>query len=317
MKNIFLSLLLFFSVNFSLACDICGLYAEINPNDYKNTIGFYYRSRLASGVYSMPQNGFHLKHGSNSEKGKYIGKELREIYNVYELRASVFFKERFQLIYSQPFVNNYRSVNGYTDFDIYGWGDPVILFNSILWATSSVSKSSWKHRINAGAGVKAPLGSIEKSYFEIPADLDLQPGSGSWDGIFNLDYSVRKVTGIGFQMNYIYRMNGYNTNNMAYGNFLNMTHVVFYRKNWGNKLTFMPSFGVYIENSGKDKENREVVEESGGTTMMSHTGLDVFVGKFRLFAAWHMGFYHQYKSDLLPVRDRWIAGIVYNFNWKK
>lgn len=77
----------------------------------------------------------------------------------------------------------------------------------------------------------------------------------------------------------------------------------------------MPSLGVYIENSGRDKEDGAVIEDTGGTTLMTHTGLDVFVGKFRLFAAWQIGVYHHFKSDLLPVRDRIIAGVVYNFNW--
>lgn len=230
MKSLILVIVLFFNITYLSACDVCSLYAGISPNDYKNTIGFYYRSRLMSGMYGTPSNGFHLKHGNADEKDKYRGKQLKEIYNVYEMRGSLFFKDRFQVMFSLPLVNNYRSVSEYTDFDIWGVGDPVVMFNGIIWATPSVSESKWKHRLIGGAGIKAPLGKTDKVYIDVPADIDIQPGTGSWDYLLNIDYSVRKVTGWGFQMNYIYRVNTYNNEKIAYGNFLNVTGNVFYQK---------------------------------------------------------------------------------------
>jgi len=295
-----------------LACDVCSVYLSINPNDYKNSIGLNYRMRFMEGTIGSPVKSLPTKHLGHLES--VVGEQaVNEIYQLMELRGQYFINERFHMVLTVPMVNNYRSIGDYTNADLYGFGDPVLLAKYQLYNTRCEDKiPQITHRILAGAGVKAPLGSINRTFNGSDADIDMQPGTGSVDFFALAEYVMLIKKRWGISTNVIYKMNTANKNQFQYGNVL-ASNLNFFTSLKVKSWMFQPALGGYMETASVDMEQKESLSGTGGTVVYSTAGLYTYLGRFNWMAQFQYATLNKQGSDMLPNKYRLIAGVNYNF----
>jgi len=311
MKKI--SILILFALSFldALACDNCNVYLNINPNDYQNTIGLQYRSRYHYGQYNTVGN-LMLKHGG-APTYLFANKKIAEYYSRIEINGSYYFNEKWKLQYVIPYLKNIQTVDGLAKYIVNGLGDPILLQNYQLFNTRDIDDSTkFVHRATIGLGVKIPLGSIDRSYEYGTPNIDLQTGTGSWDGLFNFSYFM-KVDKVGWSNNINYKINTENKNGFKYGNSLNISSLLFFQIPV-KKLVVMPTFGVYGELTKEDYLNQEKEELSGGKSWFVDYGISLYLKKIRISANYQPNFSSVLKDkNQLATVNRFMVGINYNF----
>lgn len=307
MKKIFFFFLLLIPSSL-FACDICNFYIGLSPDDFNNSIGMQYRSRFLNGSFAS-ENGAQNRHASHilnedATKGK-------EIFNVAELRFRYYHgkQKRWNSIFSLPLVNNYRSINGFTQTDVYGTGDPLVISQYLVF--SSKKEKNYMHRLSAGAGVKLPLGSRNLHYRSQTADLDMQGSTGSVDVLLRAEY-IGLANGLGMMHQFSYKINSKGSYAYRYGNTLNYTLLFFYRHQINPKKTLSPNMGFLLEQAAEDHENGVLVKDSGGKVWMWNIGLDFYSGRVQLQMNYQPALSNAFNGKQLPVVNRFIMGIQFS-----
>ncbi len=296
------------------ACDICGIFLGVQPNDRRSTIGVFYRSRYMQGTTRVPLTSpLLIKHGSAADPSvAYREVPMVEIVSVAELRADLRLSERCFLLASLPYTNTYRSVNRYRMLDAYGLGDPFVMLRYQVANTKDLRDRRFVHRLLLGAGVKAPLGRNDVRIDNELVSPDVQLGTGAWDAMLSMEYSVRRGRTAG-GVSTLARINGANTNGYQMGHAVSTTAEVFHR--FGNDtLSFAPALGVYTEWMGYDHIHGDPDTGTGGTTVFSHVGVRVWWKRFSLSAYFQQALLNNEGHLITPTRQRYVAGITYNLN---
>lgn len=297
------------------ACDVCGIFLGVQPNDRRSNIGLFYRSRVMKGTTQVPLTSYLLtaKHGGHVTGVPSKVVPMLELVNVAELRADLRLNQRFFLLASLPFTNTYRSVNNYQVIDAYGMGDAFVMLRYQLVNTKCDTEvPPFVHRLLVGAGVKAPLGRNDLRVDDELVSPDVQLGTGSWDALASLEYSVRHGrTGGGVSA--LARFNSANAAGYQLGHGISTTAEVFHR--FGNDtLSFAPAIGGYAEWMAHDMVQGAADHRTGGTTVFSHTGVRVWWKRFS-FSAYHQHALLNNEGELItPTRQRIVAGLTYNIN---
>ncbi len=313
MKTRLLIAALLLSVSAS-ACDICTIYIGINPNDFNNSVSVMYRSRLLQGtVYprvAAPET-MQLRHAAHIEVP--TAQEAQELYNVYEIRARYFLNPKFHLMASVPVVHNIRTIGGVTQFDLTGPGDPLLLAQYQLFSSKGERDSSkMVHRLIGGAGVKLPLGKKRMTQNGKIADLDMQPSTGSFDFITRVEYTGLWKN-IGLFAAASYKLNTRGSEEYRYGNTINANLNLFYQLRWGLKKMVVPHVGLYSESAARDYQYGIRENESGGTVLLGSAGFDLYLGRASFNLAFQPALGNYFTPTQLPVTNRWIAGVNWNF----
>jgi hypothetical protein len=317
MKHFLWSAFLFSSF-LSLGCDNCALFLSSSPDDYKNSIGLFYRQRNMFGKY----NGFgeimtqHANHGNDQALWN---NNVQEIYQTYELRGTYYFKPKWKTLVVLPLVNNLQIIEDEVRYQVQGIGDPTIVQFYQLYNTQVTDK---KHpviqQLNIGLGLKMPLGKTNRRYENGVPNLDLQPGSGSWDVLSVMTYSLQWRF-IGFTSNFSFKFNGENQENYRYGHTFNGKADVFLQTKM-NKLTLRGYGGLYNEYATFDTQNydklypTDVYKHTGGSLLYATGGIQLFYQGISLFAEVQ----NMIQSDLngftqLNTKNKFNLGLAYNF----
>lgn len=310
MKIIIIVLFIIHSTS-SFACDNCNVFLNISPNDYRNSIGFYHHSRYMKGTYNN-LGQLYLKHGG-VETSELLNKQIEDLYQTYEVRATFYWREKWRTMFTLPVVDNTQSIDGLAKYRIKGIADPIIMQTYQVYSTKETADSTEKviHRVELGGGIKVPLGSISKEYEYGKPNLDLQPGSGSWDFLFVSTYSLR-YKNIGFSSNLNIKFNTYNKENYRYGNTLNFNGNLFYMKPI-KKIILMPFIGIYLEKFEKDYEY-SIINYSGGATFFGNLGLKLYKDNWSFNAQYQKVFSSNLNGDTqLFTINRTTVGLNYNF----
>lgn len=296
------------------ACDVCGIFLGVQPNDRRSTIGVFYRSRYMEGTTQVPLTSLLLtKHGGHVAQGvAHREVPMVEIVNVAELRADLRLSDRLFLLGSLPFTNTYRSENGYRTLDAYGLGDPFVMLRYQLANTKDLRKRLFVHRLLVGAGVKAPLGRNDLRVGDELVSHDVQLGTGTWDAMLSAEYSVRHGRTAG-GLSTLARINGANADGHQMGHGVSTTAEVFHR--FGNDtLSFAPALGAYAEWMALDRMHGRPDNGTGGTTVFSHTGVRVWWRRFSFSAYYQHALLNNEGGSITPTRQRVVAGVTYNIN---
>lgn len=298
------------------ACDVCGIYLGVLPNDRRTNVGLFWRNRLMSGTTVVPNNSplLQLKHGDHAEEGVASTEvPMTELVNVLELRADVRLTERMFVLASVPYTNTFRGVSGYQVLDAYGIGDPFLLLRYQLVNTKCLTDEvRTVHRLLVGAGPKFPVGRHDLEINGEPASPDIQLGTGSWDVLASLEYAVRRGrTGGGLSV--LGRYNTENPEGYRLGHGLSITGEVFHRFGT-DTLSFAPVIGGYTEFMGFDAEQGVSLEGTGGTTVFAHMGLRAWWQDLGFSAFYQPALLNNEGIDITPTRHRVIVGITYNIN---
>ncbi|UKN02829.1 hypothetical protein K6119_04775 [Paracrocinitomix mangrovi] len=310
MKSITLTLmLLYFSVGF--ACDGCSVYLGLTPNDEKHNIGLYYRYRSMHGQYSLSGTQTLTKHASHGNNPNFWGNTITENYNTFELRANLIFNYRLKTYIILPFTLNNQLINNISQYPIYGFGDPVIIQSyQLIDPLKTYKNENFTQRLELGMGIKAPLGKIDKLVNNERPNLDLQPGSGSWDIIWMMKYNM-KIKNTGFMSMANYKWNTMNSELYKYGNTFNFNLMMFYQTKI-KSLTFLPMAGTYFENATMD-ESTIIHEDTGGSIYYLSGGFQLYWGKFKLFTEYQRAVKNKLNGySQLITRQRINLGLIYN-----
>jgi hypothetical protein len=307
MKKNFLFFFLIATWTSSSACDICNVYTGITPTDFRNSVGFQYRSRYLKGEFPTPEipQVRHAAHylDTSVRKGK-------EIFNVAELRVRIFAgkKKEWNHLFILPLVNNYRSLNGYTQTDVYGLGDPLFISTRVVAATKK--ESDRMHRLSLGGGFKLPLGNRNLAYKGVKSDIDMQGSTGSLDVILMLDY-IGKADEIGWMNVMSYKINTKGSEGYRYGNTFNWNLMMFYQWKPAVGKVLMPHYGFVLEKAAFDHEGSKI-SSSGGTVGMLDLGLDFFSNNSRFTFNYQPGLFSAMNGQQFPLKNRFIFGWTFN-----
>ncbi len=296
------------------ACDVCGIFLGVQPNDRRSTIGLFYRSRVMQGTTQVPiTSNLLVKHGSPVNTAlPYREVPVTEIVNVAELRADLRLAERFFLLASVPLNNTYRGVNGYQLMDAYGMGDPFAMLRYQLANTRAYQERAYVHRLLAGAGVKLPLGRSDLRIDDELVSPDVQLGTGGWDLLLSLEYSVRRGRTAG-GVSTMARINGANAAGYQLGHGISTTAEVFHRFG-SDTLSFAPAIGAYGEWMALDRVNGVADNGTGGTTIFSHAGVRAWWKRFSFSAYYQHALLNNEGIWITPTRHRIVAGVTFNIN---
>lgn len=294
-----------------LACDVCGIFLGIQPNDRTSSVSLLYRYRRLEGT--LPGALSLAKHGGHD--GTPVGEtHHRELYMVAELRADLWLTERVAVLAALPAVNNYSAVNGVVANDVYGIGDPLLLTRYMVANTRCKTLDERTvHRLMIGLGGKIPLGRHDARYNEEVVPHDQQPGSGSWDALSSVEYSVRRGR-VGGSCTVIGRRNGSNSDGHRMGHGLSTTAEVFRRFDIGDDWKVLPSLGAYHELAGWDAHDGDAIEGTGSSTLFTHAGLRVWWRSWGFQGAFQYAVARQLGEQMVPNRERLVLGLTYNLN---
>ncbi len=293
----------------AFSCDNCNIYMGVTPNDFSHSISLFYRWTWRYGTFN--ELGVQTaRHGAASTN--YIRSDVKEYYATYELRGTYFFTPRLSTTVNLPYRNNYRSVNSTTETDVYGLGDPTAMMSYRLINSRKDDSTKVGHRLELGAGVKAPVGRFKATYQGELVDHDMQLGSGSTDLLLNLDYYYRR-TNWGINTSLSYKWNTLNTKGFRYGDRANGALGVFMLVRT-NKMQIVPYAGAYVEASGSDMDDGRLVPESRIFTVFSRGSLGIYRGKWSLTTEYLLPVFQVKDNSSLLEGYRFRIGLSYYFN---
>jgi hypothetical protein len=316
MKHLLLGALLMLALP-GLACDQCGcgLLLGVQPYDHANNFGLQWRMRYLHGditAPSMAKAADLTKHGGHLENVPSGPLAYTEAYAVLEARGQFWLGRRASLTASIPFLNNFQAVNNVRHADIYGVGDPILLGRYVLFAsTSGPDTTRLRHRFTAGLGIKVPLGRHDVEQYGERLDHDLQPGTGTWDGLMSLEYMVRGPRW-GGSFGAMGRYNGEMADGFKMGHSASLTAEVF-RIIPMNSIKFLPSAGGYLESALPDATDGVPDKTTGGSTLFSHVGVRLWWKAIGVSFTWQHALVNDLGSLMIPNRERFVAGIAYSF----
>ncbi len=293
------------------ACDICHLYTGIVPGDQQHHIGWIYRSRMHFG--ELKNKVIRVGGPKHFSPATREGTVYKEIFNVLELRMRYQISNKWRVSAGVPLVNNYRSIDVITRANVYGVGDAWLLGEREVFRFSIGTNNQNMHRLQLGAGVKLPTGNTNLRYHNTLLDLDMQPGSGSTDGLFSLGYLLRyKRWGINSSGSV--RISIAEKTDYRYGNGLNGAWNAFCLFPLGEKSNFMPNVGINYEAARMDKEEESVIANSGGQIVFAGAGADFFIGSLQVGGNFQMPVFQSYNGQQIPNINRIILRVQYHFN---
>ncbi len=302
-----------------MACDQCGcgLLLGVQPQDHANNFSLQWRMRYLHGDITAPtamsMAGHDMtKHGGAVEDAPAGPLSYTETYTVLEARGQFWFGQRVSLTASIPLLNNFQAVNGIRHADIYGVGDPMLLGRYVLLGSKSGPDTTrLRHRFTVGLGVKVPLGRTDMEQYGEVLDHDLQPGTGTWDGMLSLEYMVRGRSW-GTSFGAMGRYNGEMEGGHRMGHSASFTGEVF-RIIPLKEFSLLPSAGAYVEAALPDDMNGVEDATTGGNTLFSHLGARLWWHQFGVSFTWQHALVNDIGSLMIPNRERFLAGITYSF----
>lgn len=303
----------------SLACDQCNIYMNLSPNDYQNSIGIYMRQRIMFGEYNMFGEMIATRHTGHGNDMAFWGQEVHETYQTYEIRGNYYFREKWKTTVILPIVNNDQKIGGNRRYSIQGIGDPIVLQSYQIFNTKrDTVERPFSQRLTLGGGIKFPLGKTDISFENGTPNLDLQPGTGSWDLLALSTYSF-KWRFLGMNANFSMRFNGKDELNYRYGKVFNATVNAFSDISL-KQFTIRLLGGGYLENArmdmthGVDDQPGMIHKDTGGKIWFANAGIQFFTERFLIFGEYQ----HVISSELngftqLLTKNKINIGITYNF----
>ena len=203
---------IFFSLSFSIvlsfnsfACDGCGCsisqaYFGLSPNSQGHYIGVWWQHQQYN---ILPDNLFPERSYG------------QDYFNSIEIRSRVDLSNRIQLSAILPYAYHLRK-RQYANTTLSGIGDATLLGNVTLFDNSDSLHLKLRHRLAAGAGIKLPTGEYRNFEESAEANPNFQAGTGSWDFLFNLAYTLR-ADKMGMHIEGTYRYNGINEDDYRFG----------------------------------------------------------------------------------------------------
>jgi hypothetical protein len=284
----FLSIVLAITPGLLYACNVCGGSANsqnlgVLPQFNKHFIGIQYLSKS----FQRHEDIDHIS-----------GKRSSDHYKSLQIWGRYTISKRIQLYAFLPYSYNKSNHDGYPAI-INGIGDLSMIANYRLVRADDCNPL-WKHSLQLGGGIKLPTG----NYVRVEGSEGLpnmQPGTGSWDVITNLNYSVQyKKTGLSIDGNYT--INTANMESYKFGNRFAVS-ILGYHTLVGKGYSVLPLAGIRIECYAKDFENYRkhwLNDMTGGKVVFAALGLQTFYKRIGFNASASLPMVQAYS-------DNWVS----------
>lgn len=304
MKYIIGCALLLFSSTIADACDVCGASSGnqnlgLLPQMYRHFAGIQYQYNSFSSTH-VPL--------SDNQPVEYSDEYYRNV----QVWGRYCIGRKWQLFAFVPYRYNRSTYTGQTE-PSQGIGDATLLVNYTFIQTSDSSESPIQHRLQGGAGIKAPTGSYKGvSVLEKQGLPNMQPGTGAWDIPLNLNYTL-KYNNTGLNMDCSYNITTANRDNYKYGNRLNTQLLAFY---WlqGSAVSVLPQIGTRYEYALHDYDNynrKWLNEQTGGYILSGVAGVQVYYNNIGLQLQYSKPFTQNYGAGNIKAIQRVDAGLMF------
>ncbi|MBS1781107.1 MAG: hypothetical protein JST70_17405 [Bacteroidetes bacterium] len=293
----FLSIVLAITPGLLYACNVCGGSANsqnlgVLPQFNKHFIGIQYLSKFFQSYEDID----HIS-----------GKSSSDHYQNLQIWGRYTISKRIQLYAFLPYSYNKSNHDGLPVI-INGIGDLSMIANYRLIRADDCNPL-WKHSLQLGGGIKLPTG----NYIPVGGSEGLPnmlPGTGSWDVIANLNYSLQYgKTGLSIDGNYT--MNTANNESYKFGNRLNVS-ILGYHTLVGKGYTLLPFAGIRIECYAKDFENYRkhwVDDMTGGKVVFATLGLQTFYKRIGFNVSASLPIVQVYSDNLVSAGLKAETGI--------
>jgi hypothetical protein len=312
---------LFFLASSQLkSCDMCGSFMGITPYDNQSNIGLYYRLRTFGNYYGTSQPTVYLPSGNlRTTHQEHDGiAQLQDLendyeeYRVTEIRAKVFLHERTELNFTLPYYYNASSYNNQKSF-LNGLGDAAIYGG--YHVIRSIETDKIQQRLVAGIGAKLPTGNFEvkENSTDVRYNALLQPGTGTTDFMLYANY-IAGIKKWGLSLTSAYRINSENKfNERAANGFTNYLNL-FYKINFNEKWTLIPSLQNYYEYSNGLYINNKYVSTTKMNVLFVGPGVDIFYKNLQWTCSVQFKTVEEKKELKLKSSLKFTTGFTYNFN---
>lgn len=286
------------------ACDICGCgvggyYSGMLPQYHKNYIGL--RWRFSSFSSDM------------GHEGEGINAFSKERFQSLELMGRFYPHRRVQILAFVPLNYNVRVAPTETN-QLFGLGDLSVIALYNIYNTSFIAEKDLKHNLLAGAGIKVPTGSFQRT--DVQGEQltpSLQLGTGSVDFLTTVVYTMRYKRW-GLNTNATYKINLPNLDTYKFGNQLIVSTTAFLlhkieNKEWG----IMPKLGLAFEQATYNLKNGYKRVNTGGHQLTATLGLEVYYKKIQLGINYQQPIWQNLSDGLVQAGPRFSANVNYLF----
>lgn len=287
------------------ACDVCscssgGSYYGILPQFQKHFIGVRWYGR-----------SFTSHHPPSNISDQVALPPSKENFNTVELWGRFYPVKRVQLFAFVPY-NVFRKNENGVNTTVSGLGDAILLANYAIVNTGDSLMKKVKHTLLAGGGVKFPTGKTNAEKEGIILNPNLQTGTGSFDFIFNTNYTIRYKK-VGANAEFSYRLNTANKDDFRFGDKVNTSLRLF---TWlkTKSVSFLPNAGVTFEHSEKDIYANGVNEfYSGGNVLYGTAGIETYLKRFNVGFSFQQPFYRNQNEGLVSAKQRYTVNLTFMF----
>lgn len=299
------------------ACDYCNCYLGLNPH--------YKLSRIGLRYHQMNYSGSHHELSEFSDHSLSTN-DFWENRSTVELHGQWYPVQKLQIVFSLPYIYNAEGMSEKAEAAIgqhthdeesgngisKGIGDPFIIAHYQLFNRTNSDSTKFSQRLFAGAGIKAPMGSYRLGMDAEASERVHQPGTGSWDIISSATY-LGKLNSVGCNLNASYMLTNPNDEDFQFGNKLNVNAIIYYE--WKlKKIHLYPSIGAYYEQANPDRNQGEYVDNSGGSIVYAHTGIDFYYKRFSINTAFQIPVSQALHSPQPEIIYRLITGVSFAFD---
>ena len=297
-----IGLLSFISSSNLMACDACGcslsqLFWGMNPDNNLSYFGLWYQHQRYASSF-----------GSNESL---VGSSSQERFNTVEIRAKINLKPKIQVLAIVPYQYHIRTSEAQQN-SINGLGDISLLANYLLWQSpGDTTLRKVKQQLKIGAGLKTPTGRFTAFANENALNPNFQLGSGSWDLLFSLSYNAQ-MKDVGWNADFIYRLNGSNANDYRFGNRWNGSLNFFYSKNLP-KIEIIPAVGLFFEQAAWDVQEQYYKTYTGGHAWFGTFSMETYFRGFNLGINYLQPIQADWSNGALSPNSRWAAHMNFYF----
>lgn len=289
-----------------VACDVCGASSGnqnlgLLPQMYRHFAGIQYQHSSFSSTH-VPL--------SDTKPVEYSD----EYYQTIQVWGRYCIGERWQLFAFVPYRYNTSTYSAFST-PSKGVGDATLLVNYAFFQTSDSSTSPIQQRLQAGIGIKAPVGAYKGvSQLEKEGLPNMQPGTGAWDIPVNMNYTLR-YNNTGLNLDGSFNLTTPNRDNYKYGNRLNTQLTAFY---WvqNKKLSVLPQIGGRLEYALHDYDNYQkkwLNEQTGGYVTSAIIGLQAYYSNIGIQLQYSKPIVQEYGDGNITSLQRMDIGLMFLF----
>lgn len=282
------------------ACDGCGCsisqsYFGLSPNSNGHYVGFWWQHQQYEILPDQlfPERGFG-----------------HDYFNSLELRARISLSNRIQLSTILPYALHQRERQTGTQ-DLRGLGDAILIGNYLLFDNSDSLNLTLRHRLVAGIGTKMPTGNYRVFEDAAEANPNFQTGTGSWDALFNLAYTLRWEN-LGMHIEGTYRLNGTNESEYRFGDRVDVAATLYLIQRL-RSIQLMPTIGVHFEQADWDEDRGYYHTYTGGKNLLANLGLETYWQDYNLGMSYSLPVQQNWNNEELEAESRFSVHLNYFF----